>query len=131
MSPDPREFEHPIDGTGGTVPASTSPLVDVIAEVLAAHEGVTGDSLGTEVFCDGCGEGESPASTDDKYQWHAAHQARAVLAAIEQAGTVEWGVRTTYCDVVTVDTKADAQAIAKDSGYPVVSRITGPWTAVE
>ena len=31
MSTDPREFEHPIDGAGGTVP----PLVDVIAEVLA------------------------------------------------------------------------------------------------
>jgi len=116
-------------------------LVEVIAGVLAGHQPLIsadpGDSWSPpeeSVTCT-CGEDLGGwVASGSGWEWPnwdadiAAHQARAVLAALEGAGTVEWGVQTTYCDVITVDTEVAAQAIAASSGYPVVSRLTLPWT---
>ena len=68
---------------------------------------------------------------------HAAHQAAAVMAALREAGTVEWGifrksdaVDAGAFDEATFKTKADAEW---RGSWPaeIVSRVTLPWQEVE
>lgn len=128
--------------------APTPPLVDVIAEVLAEHtlhyivpadmNPAPGSKWHVECDCDW-------THLADEYRpgeiAHAAHQARAVLAAISEAGTVEWGVRwagdarqnarrPTRCD-----SAQEAAELVRDQVIPhmweVVSRLTFPWKRAE
>ena len=144
MSTDPREFEHPIDGAGGTVP----PLVDVIAEVLAYEH---------------C-KRVNPKADHPIMGYHTFHPdqrehlrgvqmdvARAVLAAISEAGNVEVQFGLDFGDEVSQqDTLADVHDerdtilgwIGEDevqaSDYGPLAPVTrtvlthvGPWAAVE
>lgn len=88
MSTDPREFEHPIDGTGGTVTAPTSPLVDVIAEILAYEHCKRVNPKADHPIM-----GYHTFHPDQREHLRGAQMdvARAVLAAISEAGAVEWG----------------------------------------
>lgn len=70
----------------------------------------------------------------------AAHQARAVLASISEAGAVEWGVRWDYMSEMYPERTDWAQSPEAaqstiDKSFAtgsVVTRIAaGPWTAVE
>lgn len=133
MSTDPREFEHPIDGTGGTV----TPLADVIAGVLAEHQwyDATNELDGLR-FGRACLIDDEGNETALLTETPSAHQARAVLAAISEAGAVEWatehvaqGSRT--IEIHPCDSEADAQGAIAYYGGRILSRIVGPWTAVE
>lgn len=133
MSTDPREFEHPIDGTGGNV----TPLVDVIAEVLAyEHCKRVNPIMGYRTFHPDQREHLRGVQMD---------AARAVLAAISEAGAVEWGVfRITDAPVMRpfdeakFTTKTAAEVFIKLGFLERVaktleprSRITGPWERAE
>lgn len=139
MSTDPREFEHPIDGTGGNVP----PLVEVIADVLLNHRAIVSEWTYATCNCD--------VTSRDTAQ-HAKHQARAVVAAISEAGAVEWGweyqsiIGGDYGNRITrnwgldrpltrEESQAHVDAMNKDTKRPdvarLVSRITGPWERAE
>jgi len=58
--------------------------------------------------------------------------ARAVLAALEEAGTVEWGMVWAGAEpngVLVFDSEDEARETIKPAG--LVSRLTLPWTAVQ
>jgi hypothetical protein len=63
--------------------------------------------------------------------------ARAVLAALAEAGTVEWGTETVHendgrvLDRDVWQTEKAAREVNRKYGDRVVSRLTLPWTAVE
>ena len=129
MSTDPREFEHPIDGTGGTVP----PLVDVIAEVLAYEHCKRVNPKADHPIM-----GYRTFHPDQREHLRGVQMdvARAVLAAISETGAVEWGIEI-ETPVGTArakyGTKAEADSHCHGAVMPTktVSRITGPWTAVQ
>lgn len=85
--------------------APDSPLVDVIAAALEAHAPIIVYYSAEEghVSCHGC-DGNW-ASFDGFY----AHQACAVLAALSEAGAVEWGVAGPNGYVNEYETEADAR----------------------
>lgn len=107
--------------------ASTPPLVDVIAEVLAGHRL---SPVGNWCLSDGCAW-----SSQNHGQLHAdiaAHQARAVLTAISEAGSVEWGVQLSESFTENHHgSRRGAEEAAKETGSHVITRVTLPWTAVE
>lgn len=118
-------------------------MVSVIAAALAGHQwyDATTDSEDPATGCTGCDDWFS-----DEYAVEngifAAHQARAVLAAISEAGAVEWGVfrksdalAAGAFDEAIFKTKAAADAFIKLGFLPHVverveprSRLTFPWT---
>lgn len=114
-------------------------LESVIAGVLAWHWSFSTDTDDYPRFvdrCDGCHEIVfNHGREDNQNQSYAAHQARAVLAALGEAGGVEWGVQyQTHIEPVvrTYHSKAIALAMLEDDdSEALVFRITGPWTAVE
>lgn len=115
-------------------------LVEVVAGVLAGHQPFSSHwdypiGMVNTATCD-CGNLESGAEQPD--QLHAAHQARAVLDALAEAGSV-YGVRwhVSGCSGINQCTSkrhAERQAarlIESGHGAEVVSRLVFPWTAVE
>lgn len=89
-------------------PVSTD-MVSVIAEVLAEHQLAMGTNrLGgnNTALCVCAYRTEGIAIFTNL---HAAHQARAVLAAISEAGNVEWGVAGPNGYVNEYETEADAR----------------------
>lgn len=106
----------------------------IIAGVLrghwTAHTDIAGDDI--RFLCE-CGtvelvkdSGHSSASA-----WSTAHQAAAVMAALVDAGTVEWGVLTTLGMHVPYDSEEDARTIAAQNGSTPIRRLTLPWLEVE
>lgn len=71
--------------------------------------------------------GEVVASAKDRYR----QQSRAVLAAISEAGTVEWGSRDRSGEVESWDDERDAQMMARGHAHEFVSRVTFPWERAE
>lgn len=103
-------------------------LVSVIEAALIPHDAKVVYYSADEghVECHGC-DWKGPSFTG-----FAAHQARAVLAAISEAGTVEWGVHVGGQEKpYTYDSEVSASGDAKCNCCTLVSRIAGPWTAVE
>lgn len=97
--------------------ASTPPLVDVIAGALESHLGMERETW----------------NIDPEYF---RGQARAVLAAISEAGTVEWGSKHVIEGKRAIEfhTWPDQNvALEKVDQYGgrVVSRITLPWERAE
>ena len=79
---------------------------------------------------------EALAGTSDCDKDDYRAQAHAVLAAISEAGAVEWGTEHVIegkraIEFHTWPNKRTAQNKVAIFGGRVVSRITGPWTAVE
>ena len=111
--------------------APTPPLVDVIAAALVEH---SGDRTQPHFWlCCGCGA-DWPVDgpyVSDITATHAAHQARAVLAAIEQAGSVQYGVKGEGRVKEYGRDRRRAQLAARGRGAAFISRLTLPWTAVE
>lgn len=70
-------------------------MENLIAEVLAGHlVGGESEGMGDFTFLCTCGYDEGIGSDwEEAGKLIAAHQARAVLQAISEAGTVEWGIR--------------------------------------
>ena len=119
---------------GDPVTGADSALVDMIAEVQQAHERKNGIRNGA-IHCT-CGWSESVRGMRSSRGSYAAHQARAVLAAISEAGAVEWatehvaqGSRT--IEIHPCDSEADAQGAIAYYGGRILSRITGPWERAE
>jgi hypothetical protein len=104
-----------------------------VRETLAKHDGLSA-KFGGEVVCT-CGEsigsyrrGQSTYARQD----HQAHQARAVLAALAEAGTVEWGVAWKGAGpsgVLAFDSEEDAREAVELGG--LLSRLTLPWERAE
>ena len=124
-------------------------MVSVIAGVLAVHWTFSTDTDDYPRFvdrCDGCHEIVfNHGRENNQNQSYAAHQARAVLDAISEAGAVEWGVfRITDAPVMRpfdeakFTTKTAAEVFIKLGFLERVaktleprSRITGPWERAE
>lgn len=109
------------------------PLVDVIAGVLAGHQWydstneLDGIRFGCTCLIDD--EGNETALLSES---PAAHQARAVLAAISEAGAVEWGTEYGPDDVEVSISQQSAEKFSRNHGNrPTVSRIAGPWEVAE
>lgn len=114
-------------------------MVSIIAAALAGHQwyDATTDSEDPATGCTGCDDwfGDENAVDDGTF---AAHQARAVLAAISEAGTVEWGVRhdgeSTLFELKS--SKSSAYQAVETAGTVgvhchVEQRITFPWERAE
>ena len=110
----------------------TASVESIIAAVLGRHQPLISvdypTGLVTAVACD-CDTTYRDLTT------HAAHQAAAVLAALQEAGAVEWGVR--YEDGSPLQ-RCYSEAYAKechddnlDGGPTIVSRLTLPWEPVK
>lgn len=117
-------------------------MESIIAAALASHQwyDATTDSEDPATGCTGCDDwfGDENAVDDGIF---AAHQARAVLAAISEAGAIEWGVAW---DGITVDpmeavshdaARATAAMLTRlsNDGDPAyaITRITFPWERAE
>lgn len=123
---------------GGPMSAN---MEGVIAAALAGHERKRG-IRDAAIHCT-CGWAESIVGMRSSKGSFATHQARAVLAALEGAGHVEWGTGEgvklmTWRDRGQAERQSASATKSTDGGKtwqhtnpPVVSRITGPWTAVE
>lgn len=109
-------------------------LASVIAATLAAHACEVVYYIGGagHISCHGC-----DGNWASFHGFHE-HQARAVLAAISEAGAVEWGVRWDHISEMYPErtdwaqSPEDAQAIIDKSFATgsVVTRIAaGPWLA--
>lgn len=128
----------------------TPDLESIIAATLLAHWAKTmcaeGDGFFVECRCGAIGHVESEAEDwEPANQWSAAHQARAVLAAIEGAGSVEWGVFritdapvTRPFDEAKFTTKSGAEVFIKLGFLERVAktleprrRLTTPWERAE
>lgn len=124
-----------------TAPDLEGIIAAALNEHWRAHVDIAGDDI--RYVCE-CGavelvEGSGHSSTTT---WSRAHQARAVLAAISEAGAVEWGVfrksdalAAGAFDEAIFKTKAAADAFIKLGFLPHVverveprSRLTFPWT---
>lgn len=123
------------------VPVTTPDMVSVIAAVLVIHYSDSAmpadlDSPDPQwiASCDCDWEGTA-ANHGAAEALHAAHQAAAVLAAISEAGNVEWAV--SYDDgspLQRCHTERYAKECAADNldgGPTIVSRITTPWERAE
>lgn len=73
------------------------------------------------------------ALADRSLNWHAAHQARAALAAISEAGAVEWGVSGPNGYVNYTQEEADARLqVATRNGQTLYRRIAATeWEVAE
>lgn len=121
--------------------ASTPPLVDVIAEALYRNDVHFPGELHPPFS-------ELPTRVKNDY----VHEARAVLAALTKAGGVEWGweyqsiIGGDYNKRITrnwggdrpltrEEAEAHVDAMNKNTRRPgvarLITRVTGPWTAVE
>lgn len=117
----------------------SAPVESIIAEAIAEHPDWGYEVTPVRITCHGC-DWEQVAGDDiDGQPTFVAHQAAVVLAALQEAGTVEWGVRWPYLSDMypertdTKDSQEAAQA-AIDKSFAdgaVVSRIAGPWQEVE
>lgn len=92
-------------------------MVSVIAAVLESHLGMERETW----------------NIDPEYF---RGQARAVLAAISEAGAVEWGTEhvaqgSRTIEIHPCDSEADAQGAIAYYGGRILSRITGPWERAE
>lgn len=111
-------------------------MVSVIAAALEAHCTVNyaldGDGENNNfILCDQCGHEEmNPSAAED--EWMTAHQARAVLAAISEAGAVEWGVRVGPMPADPRKSKHSALNQIRAYGYgALVSRVVTDWASAE
>lgn len=105
-------------------------MVSIIAAVLVAHADVYWNQVTGKVHCD-CDEliGSIPITRGKE---HRAHQARAVLAALGEAGAVEWGVRVGPMPADPRKSKHSALNQISAYGYgTLVSRVTFPWERAE
>lgn len=116
----------------------TAPVESNIAAALVEHVRIISHSLHQECLCGWVGE---VLAYD-----HAAHQARAVLDAISEAGAVEWGVAWTSVEndpgfdplgainrgaaIAAADRLTTLSSDKCDPAY-AVSRITLPWERAE
>ena len=109
--------------------ASTPPLVDVIAEVLAYEHCKRVNPKADHPIM-----GYHTFHTDQREHLRGVQMdvARAVLAALEQAGGVEWGVLAAGQErPYTYDSEDAASDDAKCACCTLVSRIIGPWERAE
>lgn len=105
-------------------------MVSIIAAALEDHSEV---ELEQRVWTCICGH-EFGLITDDTCPAvdHREHQATAVLAAISEAGTVEWGVAGRNGYVNEYETEAEARLqVATRNGYTLWSRPTFDWERAE
>lgn len=110
----------------------TASVESIIAAALAGHQPLISvdypTGLVTAVACD-CDTIYRDLTT------HAAHQAAAVMTALQEAGNVEWGTLGDVGQGSTVyewSTKESASYYTqKYEGIYVVSRPTLPWQEVE
>jgi hypothetical protein len=114
----------------------TPDLEAVIAGVLAGHlaDQTTGHYRKGgrwEVLCS-CGHvSKYKGDPDFDDTEHAAHQAAAVLAALKEAGRVEWAVATRHAVTTPVTVpEASARSMATLPGRELISRVVWPWEAV-
>lgn len=107
-------------------------LVEVIQSAMLAHaadweaSGDYGEHAWLECKC-----GET-WDVKDEAAAHLAHQARAVLDALTEAGTVEWGVAWKGAGpsgVLAFDSEEDAREAVELGG--LLSRLTLPWGRAE
>lgn len=103
----------------------------IIAGVIAAHVAELDQTACPTGYCV-CNE---RFATDDE---HAAHQAAAVMAALTEAGTVEWGVRMNGegAQIEPKPSKSAAYQSAETAGTVgvychVENRFATPWQEVE
>lgn len=100
-------------------------MVEVVAAELRKHDARWSlDGNRSRLECD-CGAEVIAGDAT-------AHQARAVLAALTEAGSVEWGVAWKGAGpdgVLAFDSEEDAREAVELGG--LLSRLTLPWTAVE
>lgn len=127
-------------------------MVSLIEKVLAAHQPFSSHwdhprEMVNTASCD-CGNLSSGAEQPDAL--HAAHQARAVMAAISEAGAVEWGweyrglvggefdrriTRNWTADRALTREEAQSEVDNMNSRHPNIARLihrnATAWTAVE
>lgn len=129
------------------VAVSAPDMVSVIAAALAGHERKRG-IRNAAIHCT-CGWAESIVGMRSSKGSFTAHQARVALAAISEAGAVEWALQQKtfidggfdqtytsdgiYSRPFTEDQAKNHSWLDPRSSVParVVSHITGPWTEVE
>ena len=143
------ELKHHL--TADPVSASVESIIEAaivahLAETIAAE----GDGFWIKCRCGVIGEVESDAEDwEPANEWFAAHQAAAVLAALQEVGTVEWALQqktfidgdydqtytssAIYRNPFTEDEAKNHQWLDPRSPVPtrVVSRLTLPWQEVE
>lgn len=102
-------------------------MVEVVAEVLEEH------CIDDDEICPcGCDVRDSETRFLRTHELRIAHQARAVLAALTEAGSVEWGVEHEGEVMRFVhESNAHISAIAHRPARCVVSRLALPWTKVQ
>lgn len=116
-------------------------MESIVAGVLRQHWAYSTDTR-TDPFIDRCLCGVTLRTWGDDnspIEKLAAHQAVAVMAALQEAGTVEWGVRWPYLSEMypeRTDTKESQEAAQAsiDKSFAdgaLVSRLTLPWQEVE
>lgn len=134
---------------------TASDMVSVIEKVIVTHWAETiaaeGDGFWIKCRCGSIGEVESDAEDwEPANKWIAAHQARAVLTAISEAGAVEWGweyrglvggefdrriTRNWTADRALTREEAQSEVDNMNSRHPNIARLihrnATAWTAVE
>lgn len=130
-------------------------MESIIAAALTTHWArmmcSEGDGFYIECRCGEVGHVESDAEDwEPANQWSAAHQARAVMAAISEAGAVEWGweyrgliggkydrriTRNWTADRALTREEAQSEVDNMNSRHPDIARLihrtATAWTAVE
>jgi len=120
--------------TNTTPPAPD--LESIIAAALAGHDTWVPDTEHGAVVCDECGweiysKWVDPNAEQTTEQRKYAHQARAVLAALRGAGTVQFGATGEGRVREYGRDRRSAQLSARRRRGALVSRMVTPWTAVE
>lgn len=97
-------------------------MASIITEALAGHRTVH-EVLYADYYSCSCGHrGKEQPS---------AHQARAVLAAIREAGAVEWGIEV-WSETIAVDSEHEARLqVDMQRASHIASRIAFPWERAE
>ena len=114
----------------------SAPVESIIATVLREHWAFSTDTDDYPRFvdrCDGCHEIVFNHGRDgNQNDAYAAHQATAVLSALQEAGTVEWGVQLSDSFMENHHgSRRGAEEVANETGSHVITRVTLPWERAE
>lgn len=112
-----------------------APVESIIATVLREHWAFSTDTDDYPRFvdrCDGCHEIVFNHGRDgNQNDAYAAHQAAAVLSALQEAGTVEWGVTGRGGRPFGPMEEDESRILGSQPGRTLLSRITTPWERAE